>query len=401
MSWDAASRLAMSIATGGQPENNVDPVERIRLEQLARVAELHVSNVTGLTVAAHGTLTIVPVNRTTWAQRTLPAYRPLFEKLTGSLAPPTPPETDQPGTDPMSAMLNQMMTALGPMMLSMTAGSLVGHLASRALGQYDLPIPHPPGDEIMVVVPSIDEFASEWSLTPDDVRLWVCLHEVTTHAVLQVPHVRARLMELLDAWAGGFEPDSSALEERLGSLEINDISDLQKLQSSLGDPEILLGAIQSDDQRALLPRLEALVQTITGYTDHVMDQVGGSLIGGYGMLTEALRRRRVEASQADRFVERLLGLELTRGAYERGERFVDGIVERAGEDALAELWSNADNLPTPNELDAPGLWLARVGIEFEDSDLGDLGELTFDDAELGELGIDPGPPPDEDPPPGS
>jgi putative hydrolase len=292
-----------------------------------------------------------------------------------------------------------MMTALGPMMLSMTAGSLVGHLASRALGQYDLPIPHPPGDEIMVVVPSIDEFASGWSLTPDDVRLWVCLHEITTHAVLQVPHVREHLGELLDAWAGGFQPDSSALEERLGSLEINDISDLQKLQSTLGDPEILLGAIQSDHQRALLPRLEALVQAITGYTDHVMDRIGGSLISDYGMLTEALRRRRVGASQADRFVERLLGLEMTSAAYERGERFVDGIVERAGEDGLAELWTAADNLPTPSELDAPGLWLARIGFEY-DFDDEDLGSTSFDDADLGELGIDPGPGPDEDPPTG-
>jgi uncharacterized protein (DUF2342 family) len=30
---------------------------------------------------------------------------------------------------------------------------------------------------------------------------------------------------------------------------------------------------------------------------------------------------------------------------------------------LAKLWQSAEHLPTPNELDAPGLWLARIDLE--------------------------------------
>ena len=56
------------------------------------------------------------------------------------------------------------------------------------------------------------------------------------------------------------------------------------------------------------------------------------------MLTEALRRRRVEAADADRFVERLFGLELTQDRYDRGAAFVAGVVERAGEEGLERLW---------------------------------------------------------------
>ena len=37
--WDGARQLALSIATGGESEPNVDPLERVRYEQLARVAE--------------------------------------------------------------------------------------------------------------------------------------------------------------------------------------------------------------------------------------------------------------------------------------------------------------------------------------------------------------------------
>ena len=75
-----------------------------------------------------------------------------------------------------------------------------------------------------------------------------------------------------------------------------------------------------------------------------------------------MRRHRVEASASDRFVERLLGLELTQDHFDRGRAFVDGVVERAGPDIIERLWSEAEVLPTPAEVDAPGLWLARIDL---------------------------------------
>ena len=114
------------------------------------------------------------------------------------------------------------------------------------------------------------------------------------------------------------------------------------------------------------PELTSLVAAISGYVDHVMDEIGTSLIGSYPMLTEALRRRRVEADVSDRFVERILGLELDREQYDRGTEFVAGIVDRAGSEGLQRLFSAVDHLPTPNEVDAPGLWLARIDLPGSD-----------------------------------
>ena len=101
---------------------------------------------------------------------------------------------------------------------------------------------------------------------------------------------------------------------------------------------------------------------MVGVVDHVMDTVGTKLIPSYGMLTEALRRRRVETAESDRFVERLLGLELTQSTYDRGARFVGGVIERAGDAGLARLWESEQMLPSPPEIDAPGLWLARIDL---------------------------------------
>ena len=135
--WDAARQLAISVATDGQSEPNIDPVDRMNLEQLARVAELRVADVTGLTTAIGGGLTVTAVTRAVWAQRTLDAYRPLLEHLSESLEPTIQlpgEDEDLPGGDQTMAWLGNMMQMLGPMMLGMTAGSMVGHLAQRALG---------------------------------------------------------------------------------------------------------------------------------------------------------------------------------------------------------------------------------------------------------------------------
>ncbi|MCX6507036.1 MAG: zinc-dependent metalloprotease [Actinobacteria bacterium] len=361
--WDAARQLALSIATDGGEEGNVDPLERIRLEQLARIAELHVGNATGLPTSFGGTgISIVPVTRGQWATTTLESWRPLFERLAGSLTPPATPTTPDP-SDPLSFMA-PLMAMMGPMMMGMTAGSMIGHLSRRSFGQYDLPVPRIAKDDVMVIPANFETFASEWSIPADDLRLWVCAQEIAMHSVLRIPHVRATVDEFLSAYAAGFEPDPNALEDRLGSMEfdMSDPASMSGMQSMFGDPELLLGAIQSQAQRDMLPKFEALIATMVGYVDHIVDAVGSSLLSNTTMISEAVRRRRVEADDSDRFVERLFGLELTQATYDRGAAFVAGIVERAGNDGLVRLWESERTLPTPAELEAPGLWLARIEL---------------------------------------
>jgi putative hydrolase len=365
VNWEIARQVAVWTATGGQAEPNVDPLRRIRLEELTRVAELQVGQATGLATNATGrAVSVQPVGRTQWVLATLDAYRPLLEELAKAIGGPAEaPTLQEQQDDPTMALLGNLGQLMGPVMLGMQAGFTAGHLAQRAFGQYGLPIPRPPSDELLVVPATIDAFAADWSLPPDDVALWVALSEVAHHAVLARPHVRARLEELLREFVSGFNPDPTALEGRLDQI---DPSDPASLQAVLGDPETLLGAMQTPAQAETLARLEALVTVIEGYVDHVVDVVGRNLIGSYGPLTEALRRRRVERGDGDRFVERLFGLELGQAQFERGAAFIAGVVERAGEEGLARLWQSERELPTPPEVDAPGLWLARIDIDLAD-----------------------------------
>lgn len=360
LNLEVARQLAQWLATEGKSETNVEPLERIRYEELARVAELQVAAATGWPIASDGAVvTIRPVGRGEWANHTLDAYRSFFEGLAGAMAAPAPEGDPDEDPDPTTELLGGVTQVVGPLLIGMQAGTMVGHLAQRAFGQYDLPIPRPPSHELLVIPANVNAFSSDWSLPLDDVRLWVCLSELTHHSVIGRPHVRARLDALLSDYVRGFRPDPGIFEERMGDIDPMDPSSFQAV---LGDPAELLGAMQTPEQRQVLVRVEALVAAIVGYVDHIMDTVGQTLLGSYGPLSEALRRRRVERTDADQFVERMFGLELSQAQYDRGSAFVTGVLERAGDEGLARLWRSERELPTPPELDAPGLWLERIDL---------------------------------------
>ena len=355
--WSTAKQIAVQMASGEDGDPNVDPSDRIALEELSRIAQLHVSNATGLD---SGNAIVVPVTRTQWAHETIDSYQPLFEKLNDSLGESSGNEIES--SDPMGAMFGQMMQFLGPMMLAMTAGSMVGHLAQRALGQYDLPIPREKNAGVKVVTKNVEDFGGEWSLPSQELLLWVCLNELTYYTIFQLDHVRDRFGNLLMEYVSAFESNPSGLEEKLQQIDMTSPSAIEDLQKSLGSPEVILGAIQSEEQKYILPELEATTAVIVGYVDFVMDSVGHGLIGSYDQITEAMRRQRVEADPSDRFIERLLGLELTQAQVDRGTTFINGVIERTGTAELARLWEDSKNFPTPNEVDAPGLWLARLDL---------------------------------------
>ncbi|HET6916923.1 MAG TPA: zinc-dependent metalloprotease [Acidimicrobiales bacterium] len=376
VNWEIARQMALWAATGGQPESNVDPVARVRMQELVRVAELHVGEATGLAVSTSGVLTVRSVTASEWALRTLEAWKPQLEALaarmnsalaeSGGTAElgglggiPGSPEASAGGDDPMAKLFANLPQVLGPFLFGLQAGSMVGQLATRAMGQYDLPVPRPASDELLVVPAAVDAFASDWSIEPDDARMWVCLREAAHHAVLGRPHVRARLDRLIGEYIAAFDPNPSFLEDRLGGVDPTDMGSLQDL---LGDPETLLGEMESEAQRQVRASQRCVLCAVVGYVDHVMDSVGRRLIGSYGPITEALRRRRLEESSGTRILGKLFGVVLDESGYETGRSFVRGITERAGEEGLARLWASERELPTQAELSAPGLWLARIDL---------------------------------------
>jgi putative hydrolase len=363
--FDAARTLAHGVATDGQDDENADPLVRIAFEELARVAELHVAAATGISLTSGGTnIAFDAVGPGQWSFRALSAYRPTLQLMVeaqkqGAAAVPPSMELDPLG-DPsgIGGLLSQFALTLGPVLLGMQFGSAAGHLARRAFGQYALPLPWPESNTLLVVPDNVARFAEDWSLPLQEVQLWVCLRELAMHAVMTRPGVRASLTTLLGDAAAHAAASQRSMVERLG----DGLGDPSALEGVLSDPESLLADLISPEQRHISNALTALTTSIGAYVDHVTAGIAATLTSVPAALGEAWYRYRAEEAKGEQAFAGLFGLRVGQEEVDRGANFIDGVVERSGEDALARLWADERDLPTPAEVDAPGLWLARIGL---------------------------------------
>jgi putative hydrolase len=364
--FDAARTLAYGVATDGESDDNADPLVRIAFEELARVAELHVADATGISLTAGGTsISFDAVGPGQWSYRVLSAYRPTLQLMVEAQqqgAAAVPPSMDLDALDDptggLGGLLSQFALTLGPVLLGMQFGSAAGHLARRAFGQYALPLPWPESNTLLLVPSNVARFAEDWSLPLQEVQLWVCLRELTMHAVMMRPGVRSSLNLLLSDASAHAAASQRSMVERLG----DGLGDPSALEGVLNDPESLLADLISPEQRHISNALTALTTTIGAYVDHVTAGIAATLTSSPAALREAWYRYRVEDAKGEQAWAGLFGLNVGQDEVDRGASFIEGVVERAGEDALARLWADERDLPTPAEVDAPGLWLARIGL---------------------------------------
>ena len=391
---ELARAMAQTVASDGAPEPNPDPAERMRFEELARIAELHVAEVTGMASTPTGSfLEVVAVGPGGWAWQTVEDWRFLLDAM-GRSAPPgtappdganvdpddarspgaddaTPPQDpgvvglgladlddDVEATPDTAQLVNRWLATLGPVVSAVQLASAVGHLARSTLGPYEIPVPRP-HHKLLIVPANVAHFAQSWSLDPDEVRLWVCVRSITTHTVLSKAHVAERVRALLVRVVEGMAQEAGALTERFGALDFSEPDALQRL---LDDPEAILSGEPSPAQARAAAELGAVAVVLVGYVEHVLDRAGGRLLGGSGAVSEAWRRRQVDRDGPTRAAEQMLGLDLTPAQTDRGVAFARGVLERAGEEGLARLWAAEENLPTPSEVDAPGLCLERIDL---------------------------------------
>ncbi len=359
LNWDLAQQFAQLGSVGDSADPEPDPSTRIAYNALADIADVYIREVTQRPTGPKDVhVEILTTTRARWAHRTLGDLRPLFTDLATALG-----RRDQPtetSSDPMAAMMNNLSTMMAPALLGMSIGSMVGALASHALGQYDLPLARPFASEILIVSSSVDSFANEWSIATDDLRMWVLIHELASHAVLAAPAIEEGLSSMVRQHVSGFRPNPEALMDSMGDIDPSDPNALAGIQNMFSDPMVLMGAVRSSEQEALAPFLDARIAAISGYIDFVVDSVSARLLGSSSPIAEAVRRRRVEYGTDAQLIERLLGISLTRAQQQRGRQFINGVVEREGATALTQMLAAPANLPTPNEVDAPGLWLARL-----------------------------------------
>ena len=192
-------------------------------------------------------------------------------------------------------------------------------LAGRAmLGQYD-----PFTGRLVLVAPGIVELQRRHGLVPEDLGLWVALHE-QVHAV-----------------------QFTAAPWLLGHIEA--------LMVTLARDDPGVTALLSPEGRAVLGRLGAVMTLLEGHADFV---AGLAAAGCIPTLPRVLRVfERSLAGQGWRQV--LAGLDKAT-QYRAGLEFCRAVAQRAGAEALRAAFVGPEQLPSALEIADPVSWLRRV-----------------------------------------
>lgn len=290
------------------------------------------------------------VDRGAWLDANLAGMRDVLDPMADRIVPE--------GGGLLASIAGPLRSA-GGVVIAAEVGGLVGLMAQRVLGQYEVPPLDPEGPaRLLFVAPNLHEAAGKLEVDEASLLRWVALHEVT-HAVQfsSVPwlrgHVAGMLREMLDAMD---------LKLDLGSVRrLADGEELKNLLARVREGG-LVTAVMGSERRAVLDRMQATMAVIEGHAEHVMDAAGAEALPDLAELRAALDRRRREKPPALRVLELLLGLEMKMKQYVVGKRFCDAVVEREGVDALNRVWSSPDAMPTWAELEDPAAWLARPAV---------------------------------------
>ncbi|MDX6697888.1 MAG: hypothetical protein QOE65_1285 [Solirubrobacteraceae bacterium] len=338
--WALTERIAGMVAGEAGPGQ-----ARPELADVAARSEAAVSEYTGLRPPAP----LPPpelIARPAWVSANLRSLRPSLEPVTARLGE---------GMGPAAPAVR----AVAGVLLAAEMGVVVGYLARRVLGQYELVIldaDAPP--RLLFVGPNLDEAARSFGADDAEMLRWVALHEVT-HALqfAGVPWLREHLAGLLRELLGSMEVSLNTSR----MLRVPSGDDLRALVDAVSQGD-LISLVSTPEQRDLLDRMQATMAVLEGYAEHVMDAAGPELVPTLPKLRAAMDRRRASPSAPARLLQRLLGLEMKMRQYKLGKAFCDGVVERGGIEALNRVWTGPEAMPTLAELEDPAAWMRRTDV---------------------------------------
>lgn len=352
VNWQLAREVTKSLAGVPAP---IEPGVAEEYQELAHVADVRISQFA--TLPSSAAFELNPTDRATWAAENQQAFRVLIEPLGDKLSNISPGEI--PGLGDMGGMA-AMLAPLGPALIGLQAGTMVGFMSHRALGQFDTGIPAMDHDRPYVIVPNLDDFAIDHGIDHRQVRLWAALHEVAFHRIMAVEWVRGRFVNLVHAFYETVEIDTSDLMGRLGSM--NDPSEIERMLDQGGE-DPTAGLIRATSDPAALADIQAFTAFIDGYADRLVRLAGKDLLPTIDRIESAYNLRRTEPDQTEQFLQQMAGLKLDRSLATTAAEFCDAVVERWGEETLATVWDEPENMPMLGELSDPIGWAARVVLD--------------------------------------
>lgn len=347
---EIAGQVANAVATEGQAEEPVTDDLRTALTDAIHSSESVLAGYTRLAL-------IEPISgealtRAGWATKTLRAWRWLLERLATRFIDESAAAAPDEAMNQMTMVLKQV----GPLLMGLQAGTLVGQLAREVVSGFDPSIPRENEDSIVVVIPNVRTIATGYDLEVAEVARVVAVQDVARQLVVQgVGWVAPYRKNLMTALVDAIEIDTGELERRLMDLQTQGMEALQE-----GQMEATLPLVPTAAHHSALDRVRAFVGLHEGYAAHATTAIAPQVLGDIARVDEAIARHRAAASEAKDMLAGMLGFALDRDLAATGTTFCAAIEQLEGLAALNRAWTAPDNLPTYAELKDPFIWIDRV-----------------------------------------
>jgi coenzyme F420 biosynthesis associated uncharacterized protein len=360
--WQLAARVGRRVAGGS--ELPARAAWSRKFTELSTTADQAVAEFTGL----GGELAppvAEPLDRGEWVEANLATLRRILRPLAVKVAE----RKAWKASGPVPAAMRTSTRAIA----GAQAGTLLGYVGQRVLGQYDLPLPGPDqaasanGDAppavkahgegtVWYVVPNIVATERRHRFRPGDFRLWIALHETAHRRQFRgVAWLPGHMQGLLDEYLGSVEVDDEAvkrLTQRLQGLARRAIA---------GEKIELLDLLVTPEQKVIVDRIQSTMTVLEGHGEFVMDLLGERLVPNHQHMHDTLRARRNAPGAAERLVQQLLGFRQKLDQYAMGEKFVRRLYERGGMEAVNQVFAAPSALPTMDEVRDPDRYLSRAG----------------------------------------
>lgn len=353
LDWERAREIAFIVASSDGTAAETEPEAGVRdqfQEMLKRSEEL-VGRYSRLELREEvGPLLVL--DRSGWIDTNLGNFKLLFEPLVEGYGHALE-RLEEKRRKPLRAgrrFTHGLLTA--------QLGMVIGYLARNVLGQFDLGLPRLENTgKLYIVYPNLLKAEGKMRLVPEDFRLWITLHEVT-HAFefAANPWIRDYLRSLMESY---FKSVSLRLEEMSLRLRPGELRDSQRLNEIINQGG-LMSIVHTPEQRQILSRIQAFMSLVEGYSNLIMDLVGGDIIPSFKEMSAAFRHRRDSKTGAERLLERMLGFDLKLQQYQVGELFCREVVEKKDLDFLNLAWKKEENLPGEEEIRHAFLWIERM-----------------------------------------
>ena len=346
---ELASQVATTVATEGQTEEPITDDVRKVLSDAIHSSESVLAGYTRLPLIEP--ISGEAVTRAGWANKTLSSWRWLLERLATRFID----ESAASAQETMDQM-TMVMKQVGPLLMGLQSGTLVGQLAREVVSGFDPSIPREGERSIVVVVPNLRVVATGYDLDMADVVRTVAVQDVARYLVVQgVGWVAPYRKNLMVALVDSIEIDTGELERRLIDLQSHGMEALQA-----GQMEAKLPIVSTPAHQVALDRVRAFVGLHEGYAAHATAAIAPQVLGDITRVDEAIARHRAAASEAKDMLASVLGFALDRDLATTGTTFCSAIEQLEGLPALNRVWEAPDNLPTYAELKDPFVWLDRV-----------------------------------------